>query len=220
MPRLSTGLANTLLNTGLAAAFDGGNARIAFYSGAMPATGDGAAVGTLGATLTPGSDVFGTAASREIAANAITSDNQADAAIHPQSAVLYRTGDTAPGSAALAADLRLWLSVGVSSPLNGAINASVTTIPVDSTLGFPASGSILIDSEIITYSGISGNSFTGCTRGTGGTTAASHSDNAVVAEYGVDCNVDNAGFGGSGETATFVVNAVVPMTSLVIIAPS
>lgn len=104
--RFSTGLANAILNSGLAAAFDGGTARINIYTGAQPAV-DAASTGTLLATLTPGSDVFGTAASKQIAMNAITGDTSADNTGAPQHFVLYRTGDTAPTSAAGATDLRL-----------------------------------------------------------------------------------------------------------------
>jgi hypothetical protein len=68
----------------------------------------------------------------------------------------------------------------VANQLNGAINNSVTTITVDSTTSFPASGRIDIDTELITYTGTTSTTFTGCTRGANGTTAASHSDNAVV----------------------------------------
>jgi hypothetical protein len=68
----------------------------------------------------------------------------------------------------------------VANQLNGAINDSVTTITVDSTTGFPATGRIDIDSELITYTGITPTTFTGCGRGANGTTAASHLDNAVV----------------------------------------
>ena len=64
--------------------------------------------------------------------------------------------------------------------LNGAINNSVTTITVDSTTGFPASGTILIDSELITYASLNGTQFLTCGRGAEGTTAASHADNAIV----------------------------------------
>jgi hypothetical protein len=66
------------------------------------------------------------------------------------------------------------------SQLNGAINNSVTTVVVDSTTGFPAAGTILIDSELITYTSKTGTNFLGCTRGTFGTTAASHLDNALT----------------------------------------
>ena len=50
---------------------------------------------------------------------------------------------------------------------NLAVNVGVAdnTINVDSTLGFPKSyGLIQIDSEIITYTGVTTNSFTGCVR--------------------------------------------------------
>jgi hypothetical protein len=70
----------------------------------------------------------------------------------------------------------------VSNQLNGALNNSDTTIIVDSTTGFASSGSIKIDNEIITYTGTTGTTFTGCVRGTGGTVAASHLDNAVVTQ--------------------------------------
>jgi len=43
---------------------------------------------------------------------------------------------------------------------------STATINVVSTTGFAASGTIVIGSEIITYSGLTGTSFTGITRGT------------------------------------------------------
>jgi len=64
--------------------------------------------------------------------------------------------------------------------LNGGINNIVSTITVDDTTGFPTSGSIKIDSEIISYTGISNNDFTGCSRGQQSTSPASHSDGASV----------------------------------------
>ena len=64
--------------------------------------------------------------------------------------------------------------------LNGTINNSVTTVVVTSTTGFSATGTILIDSELITYTGKTGTDFTGCVRGTNGTTAASHTTGATV----------------------------------------
>ena len=68
----------------------------------------------------------------------------------------------------------------LENTLNGAINNSVTTITLTSTAGFPTSGSVKIDNEIIAYTGISGNNLTGCTRGSQGTVAASHLDLASV----------------------------------------
>ena len=60
------------------------------------------------------------------------------------------------------------------------IDASVTTITVDSTIGFPANGKIKIDSEIISYTAKTPTTFTSCTRGADSTSAASHSDDAAI----------------------------------------
>jgi hypothetical protein len=59
--------------------------------------------------------------------------------------------------------------------LNGGINNSVTTITVVSTAGFPTAGQIRIASEVITYTGITSTTFTGCTRGARGSTNVAHS---------------------------------------------
>lgn len=74
-----------------------------------------------------------------------------------------------------------------SSKLNGAIDASQTTITVDSTADFlnssPAEGMtgyIRIDDEIIEYQAFTATDFTGCTRGQLGTTATTHADDAAV----------------------------------------
>lgn len=78
-----------------------------------------------------------------------------------------------------------------STLLNGAINDSVTTITVDSTTGFKTGGgSFRINSELIDYTGVTATTFTGCTRGQHGTTAASHLDNAPVLEREVVKAVD------------------------------
>ena len=71
--------------------------------------------------------------------------------------------------------------------LDDALNNSDTTITVNNTTGFtvptpPATATIIIDSELITYTGTTGTTFTGCTRGTSGTTAASHSSGATVTQ--------------------------------------
>jgi len=67
--------------------------------------------------------------------------------------------------------------------LNGSLNDSATTITVDSTTGFSSTGTIYIESEQVTYTGVSSTTFTGCTRGANSTTAASHSDNVRVAQF-------------------------------------
>lgn len=58
--------------------------------------------------------------------------------------------------------------------LTSAATATATTLNVTSTTGFPASGTLWVDYEVITYSGVTATSFTGCTRGTSGTDAATH----------------------------------------------
>jgi len=60
------------------------------------------------------------------------------------------------------------------------IDDSVTTITVDSTIGFPPNGKITIDSEIISYTAKTPTTFTSCTRGADSTSAASHLDDAAV----------------------------------------
>jgi len=61
--------------------------------------------------------------------------------------------------------------------VSGGIDASTTTITVDSTGLFPTSGSITIDDEVIAYGNKSGTQFLSCTRAFG---SASHADNAIV----------------------------------------
>ena len=65
-----------------------------------------------------------------------------------------------------------------STNLSENVKVSDSTINVDTTLGFPKSyGLIQIDSEIITYTGITTNSFTGCVRGFSGITSFRSNDN-------------------------------------------
>ena len=68
----------------------------------------------------------------------------------------------------------------LSTLLNGAINASVTTITVDSTSDFESIGTVTIGAENITYTGKTSTTFTGCTRGADSTSAASHDDDSTV----------------------------------------
>jgi len=85
--------------------------------------------------------------------------------------------DGKPLSSQLMQDLSNWPS---TTLLDGAIDAVVTTITVDSTADFPSAGVMNIGSEKISYTGVTATTFTGCTRGALGTTAASHADNASV----------------------------------------
>jgi len=67
-----------------------------------------------------------------------------------------------------------------ATTVNEALDASETTITLTSATAFPTAGTILVDSELITYTGKSTNDLTGCTRGALGSTAATHSDGAAA----------------------------------------
>jgi hypothetical protein len=69
-----------------------------------------------------------------------------------------------------------------TSTLSSSINTSVTSLTMASTTSFPSSGTVLIDNELITYTGNSGGTLSGLTRGALGTTAASHSSGATVTD--------------------------------------
>ena len=66
--------------------------------------------------------------------------------------------------------------------LTAGINNAVTTIPVVSTTNFQNTGVILIGSELISYTGRTSTSFTGCTRGQFGSSNAAHLSGAYVGE--------------------------------------
>jgi len=70
-----------------------------------------------------------------------------------------------------------------STALDGTHTNSVTTLTLVSTTGFSASGSVYVGSEIISYTAISGNTLTGCTRGADGTTAAAYASGVVVTQF-------------------------------------
>jgi len=78
------------------------------------------------------------------------------------------------------------------TPLRDATNATTTTtealdnsetaIDLASVAGFKTAGVIQIGSEIITYTGISTLTLTGCTRGTNSSSAAAHDSGATVTQ--------------------------------------
>jgi hypothetical protein len=84
-----------------------------------------------------------------------------------------------------------------TTTLNGGINNTDVTITVVSTTLFPTAGTIDIGTELITYTGKTPTTFTGCVRGTNGTTAASHSTSVVVTNatmwtgWGIQSNTTN-----------------------------
>jgi hypothetical protein len=67
-----------------------------------------------------------------------------------------------------------------TSYLQLAVTASQTTLTLVNGASYPATGTVKIDSEQISYTGVTGNTLTGCTRGVNGTTAASHNAYATV----------------------------------------
>jgi hypothetical protein len=83
----------------------------------------------------------------------------------------------------------------------GTLSSSNTTVTVTSTTGFTTTGNILIDSETISYTGKTGTTFTGCTRGVSGTgsgAATTHANGASV--------VQSTSFIGWGQPATVGIN--------------
>jgi hypothetical protein len=66
--------------------------------------------------------------------------------------------------------------------LSANINNAVTTIPVVSTTGFQNAGALLIGAELITYTGKTPTSFTGCVRGQFGSSNAAHVSGVYVTE--------------------------------------
>jgi len=77
-------------------------------------------------------------------------------------------------------------------------NGSAVQIRVASSTGFPTGGgTIAIDNELITYTGVAGNELTGQTRATNGTSTAIHTDGSTVT------NATNyAGWGSAVEAST------------------
>jgi hypothetical protein len=57
-----------------------------------------------------------------------------------------------------------------------------TEIDIVSSIGFKQDGVVKIDDEIITYTGISTNTLTGCTRGTNSTSAVAHDISSIITQ--------------------------------------
>ena len=137
--RLSTGLRNKVLDSGFADAFDT-TGRINIYTGSQPSNANDAASGTLLGTLTLASDSIPSGASTGVLTfGTITSDTSADASGTAGWGRIYRTGDTAPGSAAGTSDRRL----------DFAISTSGSDVNFD-TVTFVAGGTIAITSLTVT----------------------------------------------------------------------
>jgi hypothetical protein len=123
--------------------------------------------------------------------------------------------------------------------LSATLNSADTTLSVASTSGFPSAGALCIRNfnlyEYVNYTGISGNTFTGLTRGKAGasgltiTISAGSNTGTVVSTTGIQIGqrvVNTAAFpdgtfvtGISGLTLTFSQAALSANPSSVIIAP-
>jgi hypothetical protein len=70
-----------------------------------------------------------------------------------------------------------------TSTLSSSLNTSVTSLTMASSSSFPSSGTVLIGTELITYTGNDNSgTLSGLTRGALGTTAISHSSGATVTD--------------------------------------
>lgn len=67
-----------------------------------------------------------------------------------------------------------------STTVSSTVGLNDTTINVVSTTGFSTAGSLIIGAEIVTYTGKTATSFTGCTRGAAGSSNKSHAVGAAV----------------------------------------
>lgn len=109
--------------------------------------------------------------------------NQTDINITRISVSTYAT---IPNKNAQGRPIQVWINrqSGATSAtgltLNGTIDSSVTTITLNSTDGLSSVGYIKLDSEIISYTGKTATTLTGCFRGQAGTAAAGHTHGAAV----------------------------------------
>ena len=84
----------------------------------------------------------------------------------------------------------------LTNDLDGALNADTagtggvgTSITLTSATGFPTAGTIAVENELITYTGVSTNDLTGCTRGAKGTATTGTSNGQA---HGDGTTVSNA----------------------------
>lgn len=118
-----------------------------------------------------------------IRTGANSSTNQADLTITRISVSTYAT---IPNKLQQARPIQVWIqrlnaqTSPTGSLLASTINSSATTIALDTVVGLPANGFILLDSELIYYGYIQGNTLYNCARAQQNTTAASHTSGTAV----------------------------------------
>ncbi len=98
--------------------------------------------------------------------------------------------------------LRLNPITTITGTLNEGLDDSETEIDVVSTKQFPTSGTILIDSEQMTYTGKTATSLTGVTRGANSTTAATHTSGATIGTTALRVAHRNHGMHGTSNNVT------------------
>ena len=112
-----------------------------------------------------------------------TASLQADLTITRISVSTYAT---IPNKLTQARPIQVWIqrfnaqNSPVAATLSATINATDTTITLNNANGLPATGFVKIDSEIINYGNITGNTLNNCFRAQQDTTAASHNSGATV----------------------------------------
>jgi hypothetical protein len=118
-----------------------------------------------------------------IRTGANSASTQADLTITRISISTYAT---IPNKLQQARPIQIWVqrlngqTSSVGTTLSATISATDTTITVASAVGLAATGFILVESETIGYSYITGNVLYNCTRGQNNTTAVSHTSSTAV----------------------------------------
>ena len=74
------------------------------------------------------------------------------------------------------------IDVGALTTLSETVSSTATTFKLTDSSNFPSTGTILIDSEQVTYTGNAANSLTGCSRAANSTQAAKHIIGAKIGE--------------------------------------
>lgn len=103
-----------------------------------------------------------------------------------------------------------------STTLSAALSISATTINVASSTGFASpTGSLWIGNELITYTGTTGTSFTGCTRATSGTTAFAYPNGMPVAANITSVVLTSAsGFNSTGTNYVVIDSEIISYTGI------
>ena len=94
---------------------------------------------------------------------------------------------------------------GTTLAANISNTAATITTPANGTALFPTAGQILIEDEIVSYTGTTSSSFTGCTRGAFGTANVAHTAGVDIVK--VQCLAANT----SGAMAMNTIDAVYDM---------